>query len=153
MALSSHEIAEQAALSMLAKNAVDVMIIDLKGLSSITDYFVIGTAGSEPQIKAVVEQVTADLKEKETAPWHTEGKQSWRWVLLDCVDVVIHVFRDEVRAFYALERLWGDAPRVEVSTDAATGEIIRRSDTGVPQDRADALEREAPEREALEREA
>lgn len=143
VALASQEIAEQAAVSMLAKNAVDVMIIDLRGLSSITDYFVIGTAGSEPQIKAVVEQVTADLKERETAPWHSEGKQSWRWVLLDYVDVVIHVFRDEVRAFYGLERLWGDAPRVEVSTDAATGEIIRRTDAGVPGDRVDALESEA----------
>jgi len=143
VALASQEIAEQAALSMLAKNAVDVMIIDLRGLSSITDYFVIGTAGSEPQTKAVVEQVTADLKERETAPWHSEGKQSWRWVLLDYVDVVIHVFRDEVRAFYGLERLWGDAPRVEVSTDAATGEIIRRPDAGVPADRVDALESEA----------
>jgi ribosome-associated protein len=143
VALASQEIAEQAALSMLAKNAADVMIIDLRGLSSIADYFVIGTAGSEPQIKAVVEQVTVDLKESETAPWHTEGKQSWRWVLLDYVDVVIHVFRAEVRAFYGLERLWGDAPRVSVSTDAATGEIVRRPDADTAVDRVDALEHEA----------
>lgn len=143
MALASQEIAEQATHSMLAKNAADVMIIDLRGLSSITDYFVIGTAGSEPQIKAVVEQVASDLKERETTPWHTEGKQSWRWVLLDYVDVVVHVFRAEVRAFYGLERLWGDAPRVAVSTDPSTGEIIRTSDAGVPGARADALEYEA----------
>jgi ribosome-associated protein len=143
VALASQEIAEKAALSMLAKNAADVMIIDLRGLSSITDYFVIGTAGSEPQIKAVVEQVTGDLKERDTAPWHTEGRQSWRWVLLDYVDVVIHVFRAEVRAFYGLERLWGDAPRVAVSTDPATGEIIRRPDAGIAAERVDVLEHEA----------
>ncbi|MCY3770492.1 MAG: ribosome silencing factor [Gemmatimonadetes bacterium] len=143
MALASQEIAEQATLSMLAKNAADVMIIDLRGLSSITDYFVIGTAGSEPQIKAVVEQVTVDLKERKTTPWHTEGKQSWRWVLLDYVDVVIHVFRGEVRSFYGLERLWGDAPRVTVSADAATGEIIRSPDVGADGDRVDVLEHEA----------
>ncbi len=143
MALASQEIAEQATHSMLAKNAADVMIIDLRGLSSITDYFVIGTAGSEPQIKAVVEQVASDLKERETTPWHTEGKQSWRWVLLDYVDVVVHVFRAEVRAFYGLERLWGDAPRVAVSTDPSTGEIIRTSDAGDPGARVDALEHEA----------
>ncbi len=143
VALASQEIAEQATLSMLSKNAGDVMIIDIRGLSSLTDYFVIGTAGSEPQIKAVVEQVTGDLKEKETTPWHTEGKQSWRWVLLDYVDVVIHVFRAEVRSFYGLERLWGDAPRVAVSTDAETGEIIRSPDAGVTGDRVDALEHEA----------
>ncbi len=143
VALASQEIAEQATLSMLAKNAVDVMIIDLRGLSSITDFFVIGTAGSEPQIKAVVEQVSGDLKERGTTPWHTEGKQSWRWVLLDYVDVVIHVFRAEVRSFYGLERLWGDAPRVFVSMDAATGDIIRSSDEGAAKDRVDALEHEA----------
>ncbi len=143
MALASKEIAEQATLSMLSRNAADVMIIDLRGLSSITDYFVIGTAGSEPQIKAVAEQVASDLKERESTPWHTEGKQSWRWVLLDYVDVVIHVFRAEVRAFYGLERLWGDAPRVTVSADAATGEIIRTPDAGVPGARVDALEHEA----------
>lgn len=143
MKLASQEIAEQATLSMLANNASDVMIIDLRGLSSITDYFVIGTAGSEPQIKAVVEQVAADLEEQETTPWHTEGKQSWRWVLLDYVDVVIHVFKAEVRAFYGLERLWGDAPRVAFSTDASTGEIIRTPDAGVPETGMDALEHEA----------
>ena len=128
---------------MLTKNAADVMVIDLRGLSSITDYFVIGTAGSEPQIKAVVEQVTGDLKERETAPWHTEGKQSWRWVLIDYVDVVIHVFRSEVRSFYGLERLWGDAPRVMVTTDSETGEIIQKPDAGTAGDRVDALEHEA----------
>ena len=143
MALASQEIAEQAALSMLAKNAADVMIIDLRGLSSITDYFVIGTAGSEPQIKAVVEQIAGDLKDRGTIPLHTEGKQSWRWVLLDCVDVVIHVFRAEIRSFYGLERLWGDAPRITVSTDTETGEIRREPDTGVTVEKVDALEHEA----------
>ena len=142
MALASQELSEQAALSMLAKNAADVMIIDLRGLSSITEYFVIGTASSEPQIKAVVEQVTEDLKERQTTPWHTEGKQSWRWVLVDYVDVVIHIFRAEVRSFYGLERLWGDAPRITVSTDLETGDIIRGNDAGVALKEVDDLERE-----------
>lgn len=143
MALASQEIARQATVSMLEKNAADVMIIDLRELSSITDYFVIGTAGSEPQIKAVVEQVASDLKERETTPWHTEGKQSWRWVLLDYVDVVVHVFRAEVRTFYGLERLWGDAPRFAVTTDATTGETIRIPDAGVTGARVDPMEHEA----------
>jgi len=142
VALASQELSEQAALSMLAKNAADVMIIDLRGLSSITEYFVIGTASSEPQIKAVVEQVTEDLKERQTTPWHTEGKQSWRWVLLDYVDVVIHIFRAEVRSFYGLERLWGDAPRITVSTDLETGDIIRGNDAGVALKEVDDIERE-----------
>jgi len=142
VALASQELSEQAALSMLAKNAADVMIIDLRGLSSITEYFVIGTASSEPQIKAVVEQVTEDLKERQTTPWHTEGKQSWRWVLVDYVDVVIHIFRAEVRSFYGLERLWGDAPRITVSTDLETGDIIRGNDAGVALKEVDDIERE-----------
>ena len=143
MALASQEISEQAALSMLAKNTADVMIIDLRGLSSITEYFVIGTAGSEPQIKAVVEQVTEDLKARDITPWHTEGKQSWRWVLLDYVDVVIHIFRAEVRSFYSLERLWGDAPQITVSADSGTGEIIRRTNAGAALEEMNELEREA----------
>ena len=142
MALASQELSEQAALSMLAKYAADVMIFDLRGLSSITEYFVIGTASSEPQIKAVVEQVTEDLKERQTTPWHTEGKQSWRWVLVDYVDVVIHIFRAEVRSFYGLERLWGDAPRITVSTDLETGDIIRGNDAGVALKEVDDIERE-----------
>ncbi len=142
MALAAQELAEQAALSMLAKNAADVMIIDLRGLSSIADYFVIGTAGSEPQAKAVVEQVAGDLKERKTIPWHTEGKQNWRWVLLDYVDVVIHVFRAEVRLFYGLERLWGDAPRVAVEANAETGGISYIPDADIPEHTVDALEHE-----------
>ena len=71
MKTASEAVSEQATRSMLAKNATGVIILDLRKLSSLTDFFVIGTASSEPQIKAIVEQITGDLKEKEIVPWHT----------------------------------------------------------------------------------
>jgi len=128
---------------MLDKNATDVLIIDLERLSSIATCFVIGTAHSEPQMKAVMEQIVSDLKLRDTRPWHTEGKGSWRWVLLDYVDVVIHIFREEVRSFYGLERLWGDAPQAAISMDPVTGQISYRRERGAPVEHMDVMEQEA----------
>ncbi len=123
MALDSNELADQAARSMLEKGAMDVRIFNLKKITSIADYFVVGSAYSVPQLKAVVDQVADDLKEMDTLAWHTEGTQSWRWVLLDYVDVVVHIFQEETRMFYGLERLWGDAPVTRVYIDTETGDI------------------------------
>lgn len=123
MALESKKLADQAARSLIEKGAVDVRIIDLREITSIVDFFVIGSAGSAPQLKALVEQVTDDLEASDTPAWHTEGKQSWRWVLIDYIDVVVHIFLEETRSFYGLERLWGDAPTVRIYTDIETGEI------------------------------
>jgi len=128
VALNPMEMAERAAASMLGKKATDVRIIDLQGLSSIVDYFVIGSADSEPQMKAVVEQVKDDLEASQITPWHTEGAKGWRWVLIDYVDIVVHVFRGETRAFYGLERLWGDAPMADVTLDSETGQTIYSQD-------------------------
>lgn len=133
MALNPFEVAEQAALSMLNKKASDVRILDLRQVSSIVDYFVIGSVGSEPQLKAVVEGIMEDLNRTDTAPWHVEGTQSSRWVLLDYVDVVMHIFRSEVRHFYGLERLWGDVPMVRFDIDADTGETLRFTEAGAQQ--------------------
>ena len=89
--------------------ALDVVLIDLRGVSDAADFFVICTATSEPHVRAVANNVAGALREAGHKPWHIEGTESLRWVLLDLVDIVIHVFRDEAREFYALERLWGDA--------------------------------------------
>lgn len=123
MALNAAELAEHAAASLVAKKAMDVRILDLQGLTSIADYFVIGSAGSEPQMKAIVESVADGLAAEQVRPWHVEGTTAWRWVLIDYVDVVVHVFRQETRAFYGLERLWGDAPVTDVFLDPASGAI------------------------------
>lgn len=77
-------------------------------MTSITDYFVIATGNSDTQVKAIIDAIRDGL-EPEIEPWHVEGYDSLRWVLLDYVDVVVHVFQRKVRDFYDLERLWADA--------------------------------------------
>ncbi|MEL6442946.1 MAG: ribosome silencing factor [Bacteroidota bacterium] len=103
---------ELAVAAMLDKKAADVTVMDLRGVSGVADFFVIGTGTSDTQIKAIADGVRMGIKETTSElPWHREGYQSLVWVLLDYVDVVVHVFDAEKRAFYDLERLWGDAPR------------------------------------------
>lgn len=92
------------------KKAEDIVLLDLKKLSSVTDYFVICSVGSDVQARVVADTVLEGLKRR-TVVSHVEGYESGRWILIDCFEVVLHVFRPEVREFYGLERLWGDAPR------------------------------------------
>lgn len=111
----AHDFALKAATAALDKKAEDVKIIHLKGLTDITDFFVVCTAGSDPQVKAIADSVDASLTAAGWEPWHTEGYSNLKWVLLDYVDVVVHVFYKDARDFYGLDRLWADAPyeRVE----------------------------------------
>lgn len=102
----------------IEKKAEDVQILDLSSLSVACDYFVICTAGSEQQVVAIADHIDAKLREREQPPWHVEGKGGRRWVLLDFVDVVAHVFHHETRQYYMLERLWGDAPTTRVRDTA-----------------------------------
>ena len=96
------------------KKAEDAIIIDLRKLNAPTDYFVICSASTDRQVKAIADNVVEGLEEKGHKPWHIEGYAAKRWVLIDYVDVVVHIFDNETRAFYSLETLWGDAPIEEV---------------------------------------
>jgi len=107
---SASEIARRAAKLMLSKKASDVVILDLRSLSSATDFFVIGSGESDIQVRAITETVIGGLEEDGVRINHLEGFQERRWVLIDCFDVVAHIFDDDLREFYSLERLWGDAP-------------------------------------------
>jgi len=91
----------------------------LQGLTTITDYFVIASGASDTQVKAIVDAVTEGL-EPEIKPWHIEGYNQLRWVLLDFVDVVVHVFQRQVRDYYDIERLWADAEIREYSEEELT---------------------------------
>lgn len=93
----------------LEKKAEDVSILDLTGLSGACDYFVVCSAGSEQQVLAIADHIQEKFRERGQPPWHVEGRSHRRWVLLDFVDVVAHVFHRETRQYYMLERLWGDA--------------------------------------------
>jgi ribosome-associated protein len=95
--------------------ALDVVVLDLRGISTATDYFVIATGRSDVQVKAIADHVVDELKKEEVRPVHVEGARGARWVLLDYVDFVVHVFHPEARLFYQLENLWGDAPRWDAS--------------------------------------
>lgn len=97
----------------LERKAHDVLVLDLRGISSATDYFVIAGGTSDVQVKAIAEHVVDELKREKVRPEHIEGLTGGRWVLLDYVDFVVHVFHPQARSFYQLERLWGDAPRWE----------------------------------------
>ncbi len=102
----------------LTKKAQDVVIMDLRGLTSMADYFVLCSADSDTQVKAIADAVEEGLEKKGSAPWHRESG-STTWVLLDFVDVVLHVFHKGTRSFYNLEKLWGDAAIERVDDSAA----------------------------------
>ena len=106
-----------AAAAAQSKKAVDIVALDLRSLSGVADYFVICSGTSEPQVKAIAEAVEEKLRVLGAKPWHVEGRESRRWLLLDYVDLVVHVFHEKTREYYLLERLWGDAGSVDLDLD------------------------------------
>jgi ribosome-associated protein len=108
----SREIAITAARAAADKQAVDVTILDVSGLIVITDCFVICSGTSDRQVKTLVEEVEKAVRDIGERPVRREGETDASWVLLDYVDVVVHVFGQEEREYYDLERLWRDAPRL-----------------------------------------
>ncbi|MEM1043484.1 MAG: ribosome silencing factor [Bacteroidota bacterium] len=117
-------LAALAVEAMQSKKAVDITVIDVREVSGVTDYFVIGTGESSLQVKAIADAVREQLKEAGERPWKREGTQHNQWVVLDYVNVVAHVFDRERRAYYDLERLWGDAPIEHVADDAETVALL-----------------------------
>jgi ribosome-associated protein len=101
---------------LLDKKASDVLVLDVRGMSSYADYIVLASAESDRQVSAMAENVHIKLKEEDGLyPSGTEGKETGQWVLLDYGEVVAHLFLNDVRAFYDLEGLWADAPREKLS--------------------------------------
>ena len=93
-------------------NARDMVALDLRGLNDATDWFVIASGTSDAHVRGIANAVLRKLETAGARAHHVEGLPSGRWVLLDFVDVVVHLFHPEARAFYQLERLWNDAPRL-----------------------------------------
>jgi ribosome-associated protein len=115
--LPASELLRLAAAAAASKKATDLVGLDLSGLDGVADYFLICSGASEPQVKAIAEEVEDKLRERGAKPWHVEGREFRRWVLLDFVDVVVHVFHERTRDYYLLERLWGDARRVDLGLE------------------------------------
>ena len=109
----SRDLVVSAARAASEKQARDIVILDVRELIVITDYFLIASGTSDRQVRTIAEEIERAVKESGLRPVRREGEREGHWALLDFVDFVAHVFLDEDRAFYDLERLWADAPRVE----------------------------------------
>ena len=112
MSLSVLETATYVAEVANNKKAKDVLILDIRGLSGIADYFVICAGNSETQVQAIISEMKDKIEEIGIPIKGIEGHQQARWVLMDLGDVVVHVFHKEDRDYYNIERLWADAPRI-----------------------------------------
>ena len=99
---------------MLEKKALDIIIIDLHKITTLTDFFVICTSESEPQTRAITDHIHEKMKEDGMRAWHIEGYENLDWVILDYVNIVVHVFSRESRDYYDLERLWADGKITQV---------------------------------------
>lgn len=101
------------------KKAMDVVVLDMGDASSITDYFLICSGGSERQVQAIADAIDEQLKQSGLASLGVEGYREGRWILMDYGDVIVHVFSQETRDFYDLERLWANAPKIDLSREIA----------------------------------
>lgn len=97
-----------------SKKAEDILVIDLRRVTDIADFFILCTGNSDTHVEAIADALVEGMEGAGYRPWHIEGYGERNWVLIDFVDVVVHIFQREPREFYALERLWGDAKIQEV---------------------------------------
>lgn len=104
----------RAARAALDKRATDLVVLDVRGISSVADYFLLCSGKSTTQVETIADAIREELKSEGIRPLHAEGVAESGWILLDYGDVLMHVFLEDTRAYYALERLWGDAPAVPV---------------------------------------
>ncbi len=119
----SRDLAVAAARAAASKQARDVVILDVRELIVITDYFLIASGTSDRQVRTIADEVERRLREEHSVkPYRREGATEGRWVLLDYVDFVVHVFQKADREYYDLERLWSDAPRVPFHNGGVTRE-------------------------------
>lgn len=118
------DLARSAIDAILTKKGRDILVLDVHDVSGMADIFILVTGDSELQIKAIFNSVRSELHEElEERPWHVEGIEHLQWVLLDYVDLVVHIFNEEKRSYYSLERLWGDAPK-EAVPESGSGDSV-----------------------------
>ncbi len=115
--MNSKELAENISEFILSKKGYDIKILELQKITTIADYFVICSADSDIQVKAIADEIYKKLRDIGIKCYHQEGTNTLNWVLLDYFDVVVHVFKIESRNFYNLEKLWGDAPVITIEDD------------------------------------
>jgi ribosome-associated protein len=109
----------RAVRAALDKKAKDVVVLDLRRTPAFTDFFVLCSGTSARQVKAIADAVEDTMRAAKVRPSHIEGYDRAEWILMDYFNFIVHVFAPETRAFYSLERLWGDAERIEVADEPA----------------------------------
>lgn len=114
MRVSAEQKAREAARAAREKKALDVVVLDVQGLSTVADYFLVCSGRSITHVETISDAILDALRASGVRPLHAEGVAESGWVLLDYGDVLIHVFLEETRLYYALERLWGDAPTLSL---------------------------------------
>lgn len=110
----------KAVRAALDKKAADVVVLDLRSTSAFTDFFVLCSGTSQRQVKAIADAVEEALRAAKVRPAHVEGYDRADWILMDFFTFIVHVFTPQTRTFYSLERLWGDAEKIEVSDEPRT---------------------------------
>lgn len=119
-----HVLAAHAVNAMADKKAKDITVVDLREVSNMADFFVIATGESDLQVRAIATGITERLEEEcDEQPWKREGMDHLRWVLLDYVNVVMHILLPERREHYRIERLWGEADRETVPEDGDVADV------------------------------
>ena len=118
--LSAEEKAALTSRVAADRKASDVVVLDMRDASAITDYFLICSGGSERQVQAIADAIDEQLSRSGIASLGVEGYREGRWILMDYGDVIVHVFSQETREFYDLERLWANAPKIDLSHEIAS---------------------------------
>src|SRR3954468_17998043 len=118
---NSLELAQRAAQIALDYKANDVVLLDLRGVSDMTDFFIVASGTSDTHVRSIGEHMAEEMKKVGSPVYHMEGTTKGRWVLLDFVDFVVHIFHPTLRDFYQLERLWADAETIPI--EGGTGAI------------------------------
>ena len=113
---NSLALAQRAAQIAVDNKAQDVVILDLRGVSDMTDFFIIASGTSDTAVRSIGSHIAEEMKKEGNAVTHAEGLEKGRWVLLDFADFVVHVFHPTLRNFYQLERLWADAEKIPVES-------------------------------------
>jgi ribosome-associated protein len=124
--LTSRTLAKKISQFALEKKAADVLIMDLRKITTTADFFVLCSADSDTQVRAIAESILEGTERLGAKVWHAEGMSALMWVVLDYVDVVTHIFHKDARSFYNLERLWGDAKITEITDELEKAVRIRR---------------------------
>ncbi len=116
--MSPDELTQAVAALAADKKAIDIVALDLRGIAGYTDFFLICSGGSDRQTKAIHDGIHLGMKnEHDTLPRRVEGLSEAKWILMDYLDCVVHVFTPDMRDYYRLEQLWGDVPRLELDLD------------------------------------